>query len=86
MPELSRFFGIMVQMFYDDHAPPHFHAKYGAHRVVVGLDDLVVLKGGLPPRALGLLMEWAVQHRRELAENWQLAREGRPLKPIPPLE
>ena len=56
-------------MYYDDHSPPHFHAKYGPSRVVIGLADLSVLRGGLPPRALGLLMEWAVQHRDELAAD-----------------
>ena len=53
---------------------------------MVGLSDLAVLKGGLPPRALGLVMEWAVQHRTELVENWTLARASQPLKSIAPLE
>ena len=86
VPEISRFFGIVVRMYYDDHSPPHFHATYGSFKVVVGLSDLAILKGGLPPRALGLLMEWAVQHRDELAENWRLAAAMKPLKPIAPLE
>jgi len=73
-------------MYYDDHSPPHFHATYGSAKVVVALSDLAVVKGGLPPRALGLLMEWAFQHRDELAENWELARAQRPLKAIAPLE
>ena len=86
VPEICRFFGIVVTMYYDDHAPPHFHAKYGATRVVIGLSDLTVLRGGLPPRALGLLMEWAVQHREELEENWTMSRSKQPLKSIAPLE
>jgi len=86
VPEISRFFGIVVRMYYDDHSPPHFHATYGSFKVVVGLSDLAILKGGLPPRALGLLMEWAVQHRDELAENWRLAAAMKPLKSIAPLE
>lgn len=86
MPEVSRFFGIVIQMFYDDHAPPHFHARYGSHQVVISFPGLTVLKGSLPPRALGLVMEWAAQHRIELQENWTLARDKAPLKPIAPLE
>jgi hypothetical protein len=73
-------------MYYDGHSPPHFHAKYGASRAVIGLADLTVLRGSLPPRALGLVMEWAVQHREELVEDWTLSRTMRPLKSIAPLE
>ena len=86
MPEISRFFGIVINMYYDDHSPPHFHAKYGASRAVIGLSDLTVLRGSLPPRALGLVMEWAVQHREELEANWRLCRTKQPLKSIAPLE
>ena len=86
MPEISRFFGIVIRMFYDDHSPPHFHARYGRHQAVISVAELMVLKGSLPPRALGLVMEWATQHRRELAEDWGLARDRAPLKAIPPLE
>jgi phosphomannomutase len=60
---------------YDDHSPPHFHASYGSAKVVVSLSDLAVVKGALPPRAMGLLLEWAIQHRPELEENWDLERE-----------
>jgi len=86
VPEICRFFGIVVTMYYNDHSPEHFHAKYGASRVVIGLADLTVLRGALPPRALGLVMEWAVQHRGELMENWTLSRAKQPLKSIAPLE
>lgn len=86
MPEISRFFGIVIQMFYDDHTPPHFHARYGREHAVISLPGLMVLKGGLPPRALGLVMEWAAQHREELQEDWALAKAKAPLKAIPPLE
>ena len=86
MPEISRFFGIVIQMFYDDHSPPHFHAKYGRAQAVISVADLAVLKGSLPPRALGLVMEWAAQHREELMADWNLARTHSPLKSISPLE
>lgn len=86
MPEISRFFGITIRMFYDDHLPPHFHARYGGHQAVISVPGLVILKGSLPPRALGLVMEWAAQHRGELWEDWTLACDKAPLKAIPPLE
>lgn len=86
MPEISRFFGIVIQMYYDDHAPPHFHARYGRRQAVISIQGLAVLAGELPPRALGLVMEWASQHREELASNWTLARDKSPLKTIQPLE
>ena len=57
MPEISRFLGIVIAMFYSDHAPPHFHARYGAHEVIVCIDDGAV-EGYFPRRALGLLLEW----------------------------
>lgn len=86
MPEISRFFGIVIQMFYNDHSPPHFHARYGRDQAVISVADLVVLKGALPPRALGLVMEWATRHRPELMDDWDLARLNSPLKSISPLE
>ena len=86
MPEISRFFGILIQMFYNDHSPPHFHARSGRDQAVISVADLVVIKGALPPRALGLVMEWATRHREELMEDWNLARTNSPLKPISPLE
>jgi hypothetical protein len=86
MPEISRFFGIVIAMFYSDHQPPHFHARYGGHRASLAIETLAVLEGSLPPRVLGLVTEWAALHRNELAADWQRAREQAPLQPIPPLE
>ena len=86
MPEISRFLGIIVAMFYSDHAPPHFHARYGSHRVEIEIGTLRVLAGDFPPRVLGLLMEWAALHRAELQEDWELARSHAELKRISPLE
>ena len=63
MPEISRFFGIIIAMFYDEHNPPHFHARYGEYRVEIAIDTLSVLVGRLPPRVLGLVIEWAALHR-----------------------
>lgn len=86
MPELSRFFGIVVSMYYNDHAPPHFHVRYSGQKALVAIESLSVLRGRLSPRALGLVMEWAAIHTEELMEDWFLARSQEPLKPIRPLE
>lgn len=57
MPELCRFFGMIITMFYNDHAPPHFHVRYGEHKAIMAIDSLMLLEGHLPPRALGLVVE-----------------------------
>lgn len=85
MPELSRFFGIVIYMFWADHNPPHFHAKYGGDEALITLDG-EVLQGTLPRRALSLVLEWLALHRRELNEDWSLAQQRKSLKPIQPLE
>jgi hypothetical protein len=85
MPELSRFLGIIIAMYYEDHAPPHFHAKYGEHEIAV---DIVTgnVTGDFPKRGLAHVLEWHDLHRNELIENWNLVRERRPLRRIAPLE
>lgn len=85
MPEIARFYGIIVAMFYDDHNPPHFHARYGKDGVVIEIKTLRILEGHLPPRALGLVIEWASQHREELISDWELASNNEPPKKITPL-
>ena len=85
MPEISRFFGIIIAMYYNDHAPPHFHVRYGSQRALVAIESLSVLEGKLSPRALGLVMEWASSHQDDLIEDWKLARAQAPLKAIEPL-
>ena len=74
MPELCRFYGIVIRMYFDDHEPPHFHASYGGSEALVGIDSLAVLHGRLPPRAHGLVVEWASLRQAELREAWDLAR------------
>ncbi|MBI5344720.1 MAG: DUF4160 domain-containing protein [Deltaproteobacteria bacterium] len=86
MPEISRFFGIIIAMFYNDHNPPHFHVRYGEFNVIIRIEDFAVLEGYLPPRALGLVMEWADIHKKELFNDWSLAVENKPLFPIEPLK
>jgi hypothetical protein len=85
VPELSRFYGIVVRMYFDDHPPPHFHAEYGSFQAVVAIDSLAVIAGGLPPRALGLVTEWAALHRDELRRAWSRAAGLEPPGKIPPL-
>ena len=86
MPEISRFFGIIIAMFYDEHNPPHFHARYGEYKAEIAIDTLTVLVGRLPPRVLGLVIEWAALHRAELSADWELAMKHAELKKIAPLE
>ena len=86
MPELSRFFGVVIRMHYNDHAPPHLHARYGGDRAAIALRGFGVLEGSLPPRVLGLVIEWAAQHQDELLADWARAARRLPLVPIAPLE
>jgi hypothetical protein len=86
MPTISVFFGIVVQMFWREHGPPHFHATYGEYEAIVDIQELRVLRGHLPRRALALVLEWAVMNRDALMEDWELCRQLKPPNPIPPLE
>jgi hypothetical protein len=86
MPEISPFFGIIVQMYYSDHEPPHFHVRYSGRKALIEIETLALLRGRLSPRALGLVTEWAAMDRAELIENWNLARAEARLKPIAPLD
>jgi hypothetical protein len=86
LPEISRFFGIIITMYHREHPPAHFHARYGGDKASIEIESLRVVDGGLPPRALGLVMEWAAIHRDELREDWTLAQAKAALKRIAPLE
>ena len=86
MPTISEFFGIVIRMYYDDHAPPHFHAYYQEHSAVMNIENLEVRSGNLPARATGLVLEWARLHQDELLQDWRLAEAHQPLHPIDPLE
>lgn len=85
MPIVSRFYGITIQMFYNDHAPSHFHALYGEHEVLVAISPISILQGGAPNRVCSLVLEWAALRQQELIENWDRARSGERLLPIEPL-
>ncbi|MBF0537165.1 MAG: DUF4160 domain-containing protein [Nitrospirae bacterium] len=82
MPEVSRFFGIVIMIYYKDHKPAHFHAKYGQQTGVFTIDELKLIEGYLPKRIASLVIEWAFEHRKELMENWELAMAKKPLRPI----
>jgi ABC-type bacteriocin/lantibiotic exporter with double-glycine peptidase domain len=84
MPEVSRFYGIVVFMNYNDHTPPHFHARYQDQEVTVELQTGVV-QGKMSKRALRMLLEWSEKYQDELTRNWELTRNRRPLEKIPPL-
>lgn len=86
MPEISRFYGIIIAIFYDEHNPPHFHARYGGQKVAIDIKKLSILEGKLQPRALGLVIEWASLHKKELLEDWELAKSSQPPKKIAPLK
>ena len=86
MPTISAFFGIYIRMYYEDHLPAHFHAYYSGYEAQINIEDAQILKGYLPPRALLLVQEWAVENRESLIEDWELAQRHMPLKTIPPLE
>ena len=86
MPEVSRFFGIVIRMYYDDHGTPHFHAKYGEQEAMISIQPIRVVKGKLPKRGLSMVLEWAALHQEELLENWRLAESEKELSKIDPLE
>jgi Domain of unknown function (DUF4160) len=86
MPEISRFFGIIIKKFWDDHNPPHFHAEYGDDRAQIDIRTLSVFSGRLPPRVMGLMIEWATLHQQELFTDWERARCKQELMKIVPLE
>ena len=86
MPEISRFFGIVIAIFYDDHNPPHFHARYGSQKVVIDIQSLEILDGEISPRALGLVMEWTSLHKEELLNDWELAKNSQKPHKIEPLK
>lgn len=86
MPSVSEFYGITVYFYFNDHPPPHFHAKYAEHEARFRIDTLEIYEGELPRRVRSLVVEWASMHRKELMENWDLARDGEDLKKIEPLD
>jgi len=85
MPEISRFLGIIIRMFYNEHNPPHFHAIYNEFEAEIDINTLEIIAGDLPKRVRNLVIEWAIDHRDELMEDWELMRNDSKPKPIEPL-
>jgi hypothetical protein len=85
MPEISRFLGIVIAMFYRDHAPAHFHAIYGDYQITVTIETGIV-SGEFPKRALTHVLEWLELHKTELLQDWELAKDRKPLNKVNPLE
>ncbi|HIJ82978.1 MAG TPA: DUF4160 domain-containing protein [Magnetococcales bacterium] len=85
MPTISVFYGICIRMFFDEHAPPHFHAHYGEFRSLIDIRALEVIRGDLPRRARELVLDWAELHQEELLRGWELCQQHKEPFPIEPL-
>jgi uncharacterized protein DUF4160 len=85
VPRVSAFHGIVIEMWFDEHPPPHFHARYAEYEASIAIDNLTVVDGALPPRILRKVREWAFQHRPTLLANWYSARSYGVLTMIEPL-
>ena len=85
MPEISRFYGIIIRMFHSEHNPPHFHVEYGKYNAAISISTGGLMSGELPPRIFGMVAEWTALHRRELLEDWNKAENQKPLDKIAPL-
>lgn len=85
MPQISYFLGVIIRMFYRDHNPPHFHAFYGEYQALIDIQKNEILSGSLPPRVLGIVVEWTALHQLELLENWERAKRQEALLDIAPL-
>ncbi|MCH2227703.1 MAG: DUF4160 domain-containing protein [Candidatus Caenarcaniphilales bacterium] len=86
MPLICLFYGIAIYMYYDDHNPPHFHAKYNEYEVIIAIQNLSIIAGEIPPRALGLIIEWAKLNQKELLKDWQLVKKLQKPNKIAPLK
>jgi hypothetical protein len=86
MPTISMFYGIIIQMFWDEHAPPHFHAKYGEYKATINIRELCIIEGSLPRRASQLVLDWAELHQEELLLDWDLCQANQHPKPVAPLK
>ena len=85
MPVISRFYGIVIAMYFNDHNPPHFHAKYAGYEALYNFDGMM-FEGEVPKRANQLIRDWIELHKQELADNWERARSGEQLNYIAPLD
>ena len=85
MPEISRFLGIVIRMYFQDHNPPHFHVSYESFEASIDIENLKIIRGNIPPRIYGIVVEWASLHKKELIKNWKNAKNLKEIKSIKPL-
>ncbi|MFH0919462.1 MAG: DUF4160 domain-containing protein, partial [Fibrobacterota bacterium] len=85
MPEISRFLGMVIYMYFKEHNPPHFHVEYNEYRAAIHIESLGLLEGNLPPRIQSLVVEWAGEHRKELLANWESLKMSGKFNKISPL-
>ena len=86
MPIISEFYGITVRRFYNDHAPPHFHAEYGEYELIISISPIVIMQGKAPNRVKSMILEWSALHQAELLNNWHRCRQAQSIEKIEPLE
>ncbi len=86
MPTISMFYGILIKMFFDDHAPPHFHAEYGEYELAITINPIKIIKGDAPKRVKSMVLEWTALHQEELSHDWDLCKNMQPPVAIEPLE
>jgi hypothetical protein len=86
MPTISQFYGIVIQMFWNEHALPHFNATYGEYKATINIKDICIMEGNLPRRATQLVLDWAELHQEELLEDWNLCLNNAYPKVIAPLK
>jgi len=85
MPEISRFLGIQIFMYFNEHNPPHFHVQYNEHKASIIIETLGVMQGRVPSKVLGLVVEWAEDHQDELMQNWNTIEKSGEYCKIEPL-
>lgn len=85
MPTISAFYGILIRMYWNEHAPPHFHAIYNENEILINIKTLEIIDGNMPNRALSLILEWSFNNRDELLENWELCQKNQHPHKIDPL-
>jgi hypothetical protein len=86
VPTISIFYGIIIKMFFDDHAPPHFHAEYGEYELVIAINPIKIINGDAPKRVKSMVLEWTALHQEELLKDWELCKNMQSPLPIEPLE
>ena len=85
MPEISKFFGIIISLYWRDHNPPHIHAEYARNKALIDIQNACIIRGFLPNRQLKIVLAWCVMYQDELMQNWELVKDGKEPVPVPPM-